>query len=99
MRPRKFLLVTKALTTAGLVAACKKEDLPPPPGNPKGTIAVPTDAAPPPPPPANPKGSMYATPDAAPSATPSSGTLPKKPPPPPGNPKGTKTPAKNPIIE
>ncbi|MBX3233414.1 MAG: hypothetical protein KIT84_37575 [Labilithrix sp.] len=68
MRPRKFLLITKALTTAGLITACKKEDAPPPPppGNPKGSIAYEQDAAPtptptppPPPPPANPKGVHY----------------------------------------
>jgi len=67
MRPRKFLLVTKALTTAGLLAACKKEDIPPPPGNPKGNFATQTDAAPIPPP-ANPKGSGYAIAPDAPEA-------------------------------
>ena len=53
MRPRRFLLVTAALSSATFVAACKKEPLP---GNPKGSVY---DDAPPPPPPANPKGSAY----------------------------------------
>lgn len=58
MRPRRFLLVTTALSSATLVAACKKEAVhEPPPGNPKGAIY--DDAGPPLPPPANPKGSGY----------------------------------------
>jgi len=106
MRPRKFLLVTKALTTAGLLAACKKEDLPPPPGNPKGMPANPkgsiydAGAAPPPPPPSIDTtgiGPGPITPPGNPKGTMYDAGLRK--PPPPGNPKGTKTPNKNPMNE
>lgn len=87
MRPRKFLLVTKALTTAGLLAACKKDDLPPTPGNPKGTWAVehhdggtPVTTEPPPQPSASTNASTPLVPVAC---TPPTAI------PPPGNPKGS----------
>lgn len=58
MRPRRFLLVTTALSSATLVASCKKEAMHEPlPGNPKGAIY--DGAGPVIPPPANPKGSGY----------------------------------------
>jgi hypothetical protein len=77
VRPRRFLLVTSALSSASLVAACKKEPLPtePPVANPKATFYD-AGAAPPPPIAANPKGSQYALPrpadagDDGPSANP-----------------------------
>ena len=70
MRPRRFLLVTKALSAASLVAACGKESTttPPLPGNPKGSTydrpppsATTLGGAPPKtiPPPGNPKGAHY----------------------------------------
>lgn len=91
MRPRRFLLLTTALGSTALIAACKKEaSHEPPPGNPKGTIY---DNGTSQPPPANPKGSFYdagVTPTPPPTVgaetTPSGGadagttTIPKPPP-------------------
>lgn len=89
MRPRRFLLVTKALTAAGLVAACGKETgaVQPLPGNPKGVTYDEPKPTPPDagsniaPLPANPKGSNY---DNAPPPSAGPPVLP-----PPGNPKGS----------
>jgi len=78
MRPRRFLLVTKALSAAGLVAACGKENAPPPPGNPKGSIAY--DAGPPLPLPGNPKGSNYEPPPPPTRIAPYEASAPKPPP-------------------
>lgn len=80
MRSRKFLLVTKALTTASIAVACKKEEL-----------ASPAEAGNPYP--ANPKGAVYD--EGMLPATPDAGAVPIGPPtitpviPLPANPKGS----------
>jgi hypothetical protein len=56
VRPRRFLLLSTALSSATIVSACKKDTIEPPPGNPKGAIY---DAGEPLPPPGNPKGAAY----------------------------------------